>query len=997
MPDPSRTVSHEARSQPRSFWLAAVVSALSLVYLVLQIGWVQPYLWPAGHGASLVGDSRYIGGSEERNIVITRPPEVRLDARRSTIVRRVLPDSPAERAGLKVGDRVLAARGRDGREIDLSGFGSAGLGQLRLWREAYWIGLQGDLAVRVQRSAEAHSLELRLARSSVWNAGSDVTRHWLQLHSGLVVTMIGFVFGATLLIVLRSRDSTAAIASLALASCAVAAGGPLMGVERLLPPGIGLILTVFAWLATPLAFPLIGFAILYFPRKAAILNRYPWLHAWPIVVAGPMLVLSAATALFLIGLDAAHGLASWDAAHPEIYFGSFAAALAFNVGALGEGIFRYGRNEDANERRRIRLLVWTTVPGVLAYAIKMGFPVLTRLIGGAPIDLSGQIRTLLQILVVLPAFGLTYVVTVHRVLGPRVVLRRSLQYALARKTLTVLAALPALALVISLVRQKDMSLSAIVSGAPFFYMMLIAALVGTLKYRERARTWLDKRFFRQEYDARKILLSLSSRVRFETDPNDLAVTVVGQIDEALHPELVSIMASGIDDEQLVSVANLHRTVTPLPLTGGIVTMLRWSDEPLEIYLDDPRSPARRLPAAEQTWLDATRVVLLVPVIGRNRSLIALLALGQKRSKEPYTAEDRELLANIAAQMGLGFDVARLRRRLGETPVDRVPTTSPSRAAAGMAECPRCGRCEDPDLAECPTDGTQMTAVWDVARIVENKYRIDQVLGRGGMGAVYRARDVRLDRDVAVKVVHQRLLVQADARRRFRREAQIVARLQHPAIVSIFDYGTFDDGGTYLVMEFVRGEDLRRVLNREGRLPWERAARLVARIADAVDAAHREGILHRDLKPENILLQAKGSAEQSGIKVLDFGVAKVLAVETVAATAAQGSIVTVGDLVVGTPAYMAPEQLQGRELDARTDIFSIGIMAYEMLTGELPFGRGTIVDIALRQARGAQPLHQLVADVPAELERAVNSAMRLDPAERPSTASALATMIERALA
>ena len=170
------------------------------------------------------------------------------------------------------------------------------------------------------------------------------------------------------------------------------------------------------------------------------------------------------------------------------------------------------------------------------------------------------------------------------------------------------------------------------------------------------------------------------------------------------------------------------------------------------------------------------------------------------------------------------------------------------------ECPRCGRCEDVDDGHLPArTARRCSPVAGVPRTVDNKYRIEQLLGRGGMGAVYRARDMRLDRLVALKVVRAELLGDPEARQRFRREAQIVARLQHPSIVAVYDYGTFADGGAYLVMELVRGEDLRHVLQREGRLEPARAMRILESVCGAIEAAHREGVLHRDLKPENILL------------------------------------------------------------------------------------------------------------------------------------------------
>jgi serine/threonine-protein kinase len=259
-----------------------------------------------------------------------------------------------------------------------------------------------------------------------------------------------------------------------------------------------------------------------------------------------------------------------------------------------------------------------------------------------------------------------------------------------------------------------------------------------------------------------------------------------------------------------------------------------------------------------------------------------------------------------------------------------------------------------------------------------------------MGSVYRARDMRLDRDVAIKVVRAELLNDPDARRRFRREAQLVARLQHPSIVSIFDYGTFPDGAAYLVMELVRGDDLRRILTRDGPFPPARAARVLSQICAAIDAAHREGILHRDLKPENIFL----TAGETEVKVLDFGVAKLVGEDRRLDDGAPGATMTVDGTIVGTPAYMAPEQLRGEPLDARSDVFSLGVMAFEMLSGELPFGRGPLADIALRQARGVPPLKSVI---PPALEQVVRTALAMDASVRPPSPSAFASLVQTAVA
>jgi serine/threonine-protein kinase len=207
-------------------------------------------------------------------------------------------------------------------------------------------------------------------------------------------------------------------------------------------------------------------------------------------------------------------------------------------------------------------------------------------------------------------------------------------------------------------------------------------------------------------------------------------------------------------------------------------------------------------------------------------------------------------------------------------------------------------------------------------------------------------------------------------------------------VSIFDFGTLGYGGAYLVMEMVRGEDLRRVLQREGRLDPDRALPILCTICAAIEAAHREGVLHRDLKPENIVLPG-GDVP---VKVLDFGVAKIIAGDGPAKDH-DGTLVTHAGAIIGTPAYMAPEQFRGTPPDRRTDVFSLGVIAFEMLSGELPFGRGPIGELILAQARGAPPLPRGLTS--AAIERAVLAALDADPDRRPQTPQAFARMIEAA--
>lgn len=811
--------------------------------------------------------------------------------------------------------------------------------------------------------------------------------------TGMLIQIFVFTAAAMALLVLRGGDLTAQLCLIALALSGVAGGGPLFGVETALPFGLWRVLTVFTWMSGPAAFPIIALAIVYFPSASPLIRRYPWLHAVPFVAAAPMLALSASTSLYLVGVDGFRSAAMWDARHPAAYFGSFALALAINVAAVVEGVYRYRFNHAANERRRIRMAVYTAVPGVFAYAIKDGTPIVAGLMGWPAPTFPWPITVLLQATVLLPAFGLTYAVGVARVLGPAFVLRRGLQYALARRTLTIVAILPPIAFALSLVAHQDETIAQLAHSDGAYYLMLAAVTAAAFRYRGRARQWLDQRFFREEYDARKILVSLAGRVRFETDPADLASLVTRQIDEALHPEIVAMLASGVLDGQLSAISagsedpayERHRALEPLPLDGGVASLLRWSPEPLEVFLDDPRSPARRLPQAEIEWLETHAIALMVPVLGKDGALVAALVLGAKRSEEAYTAEDRELLASIAVQVGLGLDVARLRLQSDDSAL--AASTVKIEQLPPMMERPRCGRIEDAGATTCPADATALKA-GPIPRVLDGKYRVDQLLGRGGMGAVYRARDMRLDRLVAIKVVRPELLNDSDARRRFRREAQIVAKLQHPAIVAIHDFGTLPAGGAYLVMELVRGEDLRRVLHREGRLEAGRAVRILSTVCGAIDVAHREGVLHRDLKPENILLPgADGEA-----KVLDFGVAKLVADPDDPPLDRDEGTLTLDGTIVGTPAYMAPEQLRAEVPGPRTDVFALGVIAYEMLTGELPFGRGALADVVLAQARGVRRLTMIDPRIAPALDRAVMRALQLSPEARPTSAQEFAVVL-----
>lgn len=260
------------------------------------------------------------------------------------------------------------------------------------------------------------------------------------------------------------------------------------------------------------------------------------------------------------------------------------------------------------------------------------------------------------------------------------------------------------------------------------------------------------------------------------------------------------------------------------------------------------------------------------------------------------------------------------------------------AAEGQPEEKTAGSPAPPASA----DTTAITQAGPAGAKIKDRYRIERELGRGGFGIVYLARDELLhSRPVVIKVLRERASTQSEwFSKKFREEREALARLDHPGIVGVLDCGEMPDGKPFLVMQFVDGVTLRSLL-RNGPMPLERAAQIVRRIAQALNAAHDRGVYHRDLKPENIMLQDLGEGEEL-VKIIDFGIATVKESQAGATTSQTGT--------AGSGPYMAPEQLLGRP-SAASDIFALGVIAYELLTGKLPFQAGTLVELYQAQEEG----------------------------------------------
>jgi hypothetical protein len=677
-----------------------------------------------------------------------------------------------------------------------------------------------------------------------------------------------------------------------------------------------------------------------------------------------------------------------DALLPIDWWLQWPASVVFPLGglailAVATRNYRAVQRED--DRRRVRWVLWGTVWGLTPFLV-FQLTALAMRIAGIPLDFP-RWNALVNLATVLIPISFGYAIIKHQVFDITFVVRRGLQYLLAKNALRLLLALPVAGLAYGLLVHRDQPIGQLLwTNSPYLYL-IVAAFV-SLRFRSQLTWWLDRRFFRETYDRQRVLVELIDNVEKLESASSVSKLVSHELEAVFHPQCLFIWYRDGDKQNLTLSYSSGGYIHAVELSPASPLLQLAERESTIVPL--PLADEHALPRDEIDWLNEAGVRLIVPMIGTERHLAGLLLIGDKKSDEPYSSDDLRLLQAIARQIAIARENVRLKERVDQD--RRLRHDVLAHLATGsvnvLKECPTCGVCYDAADTACSCDGSELVLSLPVERTIDGKYRLDRLIGKGGMGAVYEAADLRLSRSVAVKVMLGRAFGDRLALRRFEREAQVCARLTHPNIVTIFDYGAVGAEGAFLVMEFVRGRTLRCELDRRGCLPSAVAAIWFEQICEGMAAAHQHQVVHRDLKPENVLVAATATGGEI-IKVLDFGLAK-------AHTAHEETVsLTHPGVVMGTAGYMAPEQVTGGDVDHRVDVFAIGVMAAEAVTGRRPFHGRTYSELLMSILTDPVTLGGQAPER-RQLESILRRATASDPARRYPSVAALACDLVPAL-
>jgi len=810
-------------------------------------------------------------------------------------------DVPGPAAGiLASGDRILAFNG-DPRAQKV---GATIFRLFALPGSAY--------TLRIERRGQVHDFQLRV-RPWHGNVLEVATYFFLS---------IAFYIAGLALGLLKPQDRVAQLGSLALLIMVMRALATPLSFNSGTPPELAFILNQIASFTFPGLLAVTYHFLLRMTARPA--PDFLWRVLRSVLYAVSAVLLVSQIVFFIASLRAQEVLVDlayrhfWIAELNLVFLRtSWEVLVAFALAACcAVVIWGYRHSADPSHRRRIR---WFAVGCAVGMAPELGLNLLGLLLRATGhrdiLTEYGYLRwTADCFLVAIPA-SLTYAILKHRLLDIRIIARRSLRYVMARRALQFLIALPFLGLILPIVLNPNRTMLDVLrqdTSVVNLALLLLAAL--GLIYRRQTYDWLDKKFFRAAYRQEELLQTLIGTIRDCESEEDVCKLVCRELNSALHPKSLLVWSSieETGDPIIIRASESGPISIPAALEVGILQLLRAPGSVGE---------GRTLSANGER-----SVLTVIPVSLGNGKTGGGLLLGEKKSEEPYTRTDLRLMEAIANSIGTRVEGLWLKRRVDESMRERQEVLGrlDRQAIKLLKECLVCGACFDSTEERCPIDRSELTLSLPVERTIANRYRLNRRIGSGGMGVVFEATDLYLNRAVATKVMTGRLFGDRIAMSRFEREAQVLARLNHPHVVAIHDYGRLGGDGAFLVMELLAGPTWRAELKRLGRIPPATLALWFDQLLSALHTAHQAGIIHRDLKPENVIISSQTTTQ--ALKILDFGLAKMTS---------STNILTTTGVIMGTKAYTSPEQLRGEVSDARGDIFSAGVMAVEAITGQVP--------------------------------------------------------------
>jgi hypothetical protein len=590
-----------------------------------------------------------------------------------------------------------------------------------------------------------------------------------------------------------------------------------------------------------------------------------------------------------------------------------------------------------------------------------------------------------------------YAVFVHHVLDVRLIARRALQYLLARYSVLSVVTVPLIALAAYFYSYRSHRLDELISGARVMLLLSVAAVgVAGLRYRGRLLDAIDRRFFREQYDARQILTLLVDRIRSIKESASLAHLISREIDLALHLEGVALLVLDPRSGMLADPRNRARKLDASSLLARAASN---ASDPLEVDLENTLSPLLKLPERDRHWLVDSGFRLIVPILARDGTLLGLMGLGEKKSGLPFLREDRELLHAIASSAAwvLELEHEHSVQPFWQVPEGPAPEPAPAAATELARECANCGALHPSYTVFCGSCSRKLEPS-RVPYVLPGKFRFEHRIGEGGMGVVYQGSDLALGRPVAIKTLRR---VSPEDAMRLRREARTAAAVSHPHLAPVFGMETWQ-GTPMLVMELLEGGTLAQRFFREKQSERQTVDLGIA-MAGALGQLHAADILHRDIKPSNI-----GYTRDGVPKLMDFGIARAIfelrdeeAQEEIDEDDPGMAVWQAGGPAapdprhrfVGTLSYLSPEAVRSAPADATFDLWGLCVVLYECLLGRKVFS-GTNSQIFERIRSGLVPdFAQVCPGRSPALADFFRDALHRTPSRRPATARDLRRRLE----